>query len=705
MLPSLDAIFKPRSVAVIGASRAQQTISYQLLDMILAGAFTGPVYPVNPKSRVIHSIRAYPSVLDIPGGLDLGFVVVPKEHVLGVARECGDRGVKGLVVISAGFRETGDDGAALEDELLAVVRDAGMRMVGPNCMGVINTDPEVRLVGTFAPIKPLTGKVGFVSQSGAMGYGILDMLKSLGLGISKFASIGNKADVNGVDLLAYLGEDPATEIILMYLESFGDPFRFSSLAKEITQRKPIVVVKSGRTTAGALAASSHTGALASTDVSVDALFEECGVIRTNTIEEMFDIAMAFTSQPVPRGDRIAIVSNAGGPAILATDAAVREGMQLAEFTPATGHRLGAVLPEDSKVQNPLDLIAGATPELYRDVLDAVLSDPGVDSVLAIFAPTILLGEREFADAICQASSLHENKPVTVCAIGRRGLTRGLSKLRQHSIPTYSFPESAIYALAAMGRFRTISLRREGEIVRLDADREGAEAVLAPRRSAGPVWLSDSESRALVEAYGFASPATERVGDENDAVTAAERIGYPVVLKAELEGLSHKSDIGAVRVGLDDETAVRTAWKKMNQRLGEKGVADRVRAYVVQEMIEGGVEVILGVKRDGEFGHLVMFGLGGIAVEVLKDVTFKIAPVTEAEAHDMVKSIRGYPLLQGFRGQQPANIEYIVDSIRRVSQLVGDFKEVSEIDINPLVVYEDENRCRALDVRICIEPIG
>jgi acetyltransferase len=675
-----------------------------LLDSLLAGGFTGPVYPVNPKSRVIHSIRSYASVLDIPGGLDLAFIVVPREHVIGIAQECGERGVKGLVTISAGFREVGGEGVEREGRLMDVVRRHGMRMVGPNCMGVINTDPSMRLSGTFAPIQSLEGKVGFVSQSGAMGYAILDMLKSLGLGISKFASIGNKADVTGVDVLEYLGADPATEIILMYLESFGDPFRFSSLAREITRRKPIVAVKSGRTRAGAAAASSHTGALASADVSVDALFEECGVLRANTIEEMFDIAMAFTSQPVPAGDRVAIVTNAGGPAILATDAVVREGMAMAEFSPDTVKKLDVLLPEDTSARNPLDLIAGATPDLYRDVLDILLSDSGVDAVLAIFAPTILLGDQAFADAICHASSLHASKPVTVCAIGRRGLTTGLSKLREHSIPAYSFPESAIHALAAMSRYRTITLESEGSFPSFEADHDRAAAILAGVPDGRKTLLSDGDARGLLDAYGFTGPKTIHVAGLVEGEAAASDIGYPVVLKANLEGLTHKTDIGAVKISIGNQDELRESFAAMEAGFGKRGILDRLQDYIVQEMVEGGVEVIVGAKRDGEFGHLVMFGLGGIAVEVLRDVSFKIAPVSDTMAVDMVESIRGYPLLQGFRGRQPANLTYIKESIMRISRLVEEFKEIAELDINPLVVFEEKARCRALDVRVAVEPL-
>ncbi len=704
MLPSLDAIFKPKSAAVVGASRSRQTISYNLLDSILQGGFCGPVYPVNPNSRVIHSIRAYSSVLDIPGGLDLAFIVVPKELVLKVAEECGERGVKGLVVISAGFRETGEKGIERELKLIEIVRRNGMRMIGPNCMGVINMDPETNLTGTFAPIMPLVGKVAFASQSGAMGYAILDMMKSLGLGISKFASIGNNADVTGVDVLEYFGGDPATEIILLYLESFGDPFRFSSLAKVITRRKPVIAVKAGRTLAGARAASSHTGALASADVSVDALFEECGVIRSNTIEEMFDMAMAFTSQPIPEGDRIAIVTNAGGPAILATDAAIREGMRLAEFSKDTIRKLRAVAPEDSSMQNPLDLIAGATPDLYRDVMDVVLADEGVDSVLAIFAPTILLGDREFADAVVHASSRHPKKPVAACAVGRRGLTSGISKLREHSIPAYIFPESAIHALASMGKYREVTRRKEGRIVEFGADREAAGRLIVGRKADAPFMLPDQDARRVIEAYGFAMPKTIRAPGSGEAAAAAGKIGYPVVLKAELDGFTHKTDIGAVKVGIGNREELDSALAGMEKNFGNRGIRDRFESWVVQEMVEGGVEVIIGAKRDPQFGHLVMFGLGGIAVEVLRDVAFKIAPVTDEMASDMVKSIRGYPLLEGFRGRSPANLEYIKEAIMRISRLVEHFKEIEEIDINPLVVFEDRGKCRALDVRIAVRAL-
>jgi acetyl coenzyme A synthetase (ADP forming)-like protein len=652
----LDAIFRPSSIAVVGASRERGTLSYELLNKLLEFGFEGPVYPVNNRARVVHSIRAYASVLDIPGPLDLAVVIVPKEHVLQVVEECGERGVKGLVVISAGFKEVGGEGVDRERALVKAVRAHGMRIVGPNCMGVINTEKEVSMASTFASTMPLKGRVSFVSQSGAMGQIILDMLRELNLGISKFVSIGNKADVTGNDILEYLRDDPNTDVILMYLESFGDPFRFSALAKEITRKKPILVVKGGRTAAGARAAFSHTGAMASTDVTVEALFEECGVIRTGTIEEMFDLAMAFSAQPAPASNRLAIVTNAGGPAILATDRAVAEGMAMAELAENTVKAIREVASSEAAVHNPVDLVAQATPEAYGTTLRALLDDPGVDCALAIFAPTIVTSAEEFALAITAVSADFHDKAVTACAAGLKGLKQGFKQLQEHSIPAYRFPESAVRALATMARYRKMRERPEGVVKTFPLDMDRISKALAPYPVGDePVSIPDAASKELLRATGFEFPSEFLSGSAEEAVRSADDMGYPVVLKAILRGISHKSDIGGVFLDVETDDELRARYAQITDNLERLGHADKLQGVLVQQMITGGVEVILGVKRDDNFGHLVMFGLGGIAVEVLRDVVFRIAPISDRTAGEMVRAIRGLPLLQGFRGSPGADL--------------------------------------------------
>ncbi|MHC4778608.1 MAG: acetate--CoA ligase family protein, partial [Planctomycetota bacterium] len=644
-------------------------------------------------------------VLDIPGPLDLAIILVPKEYVLGVVDECGERGVKGLVVISAGFKEVGGEGVERERELVEKVRSYGMRMVGPNCMGVINTEEEVGMASTFAFTLPLKGRVGFISQSGAMGQIILDMLRELELGISKFVSIGNKADVTGNDILEYFRDDPNTDVILMYLESFGNPFHFSALAKEITRKKPIIVVKGGRTAAGARAAFSHTGAMASTDVSVDALFKECGVIRVGTIEQMFDVAMAFTSQPLPASNRLAIVTNAGGPAILATDRAVDEGLVLADLSDPTVEAIGDLASTEAALHNPVDLVAQATPDIYGPTLRALLSDPGVDCALAIFAPTIVTSAEEFARAITTVSAEFPKKSVAACAIGLQGLKKGFKELQEHSIPAYRFPESAVTVLAHLSRYRKMKERPEGVVKPFPLDSERIRKALAPYLgSADRVSLPDEVAKEVLAGVGFPFPGEALATSIEEAVAAAGRMGYPVVLKAILDGISHKTDIGGVFLDVESAEELKAKYAQLMENLDRRDCVDHLRGVLVQEMVTGGVEVILGVKRDDNFGHLLMFGLGGIAVEVLRDVVFRISPVSDRAAGEMVRSIRGVPLLEGFRGSPGADLSTIEDCIQMLSTFVEAFKEVDELDVNPLMVGRKRGDFRALDVRLSLRPL-
>jgi acyl-CoA synthetase (NDP forming) len=511
--------------------------------------------------------------------------------------------------------------------------------------------------------------------------------------------------VSGNDVLEYLRDDPDTDVILMYLESFGNPFRFSALAKEITRKKPIIAVKAGRTAAGARAASSHTGAMASTDVSVDALFEECGVIRTNTIEEMFDLAMAFAAQPLPRSNRIAIVSNAGGPAILATDMAEAEGLKLADFSADTVKAVREVASTEASLANPIDLVAGATPEVYATSLRAVLSDPGVDGALAIFAPTIITPSEGFARAITAASAGQPGKTVTACVVGLKGLRKGFKELQEHSIPLYRFPESAVRTMARMMRFRQWRERPEGSVRPFALDRARIEAALAPfRAERRAVLLPDAASKEVLAACGFRFPEEALANDAEEALAAARKIGWPVVLKAILEGVSHKTDIGGVMLDVETEEELRAKHAAMMENLAARGLTDRFKGVLVQKFLTGGVEVILGVKRDDSFGHLLMFGLGGIAVEVLRDVVFRIAPVTDRTAAEMVRALRGFPLLQGFRGSPGAHLPTIEECIQRLSRLVEACREIDELDVNPMIVGREAGDATALDVRIALRPL-
>jgi acetyl coenzyme A synthetase (ADP forming)-like protein len=695
----LHAILRPQSIAVIGASRHPNTIGYQVLDNLIRYGFTGPIYPVNPNAAVIHSMRAYPSVTAIPDAVELAILVVPKERVLDAAEECGRKGVKGLVVITAGFAEVGGEGEVREKALVEVVRRHGMRMVGPNCMGVLNGHPDFSMNATFAPTMPPYGPVGFISQSGAMGLSILDYAEELGIGIHQFVSVGNKADVSGNDLLEDWADDPEIRVILMYLESFGDARRFFRLARRVTRRKPIFVVKAGRTAAGARAASSHTAALAGADLAADALMEQCGVIRAQTVEELFDYAMAFPRLPLPRGDRVAIVSNAGGPGIVLADACESLGLRVCELAPATQAAIRALLPEEAAVRNPVDLIASATAETFRGVLGLVLQDPNVDAVIVSVAPPPLKGrEGDVAEGIVAAAASRREIPVLAVLLGRQGVAAGMRNLLRAGTPGYIFPESAARALAAMNRYRKWRERPEGAVLQFPADAPRVAGIVARATGEGREKLSEPEALEVLEAYGIPTVPWRRVTSEQEAVAAAREIGYPVVLKIVSRTIVHKSDVGGVVVGLGSEREVRDGYSRMLQRVQERA-GSAPDAVLVQQMIPGGRETIVGSTRDPRAGPLIMFGLGGVAVEALRDVVFRVQPLTDVDAREMVRAIRGLPLLEGVRGEPAVDMVALGEMLQRVSQLVGDHEAILEMDINPLVAFPD--RVLALDARFRI----
>ena len=694
---SLDAIFRPRSVAVIGASRTPQTIGREILANLVDLGFEGPVYPVNPHAASIGSIRCYPSIAKVPGPVDLAIVTVPRERVLRVAEACGRKGVKGLVVITAGFREVGKTGAALERRLEAIVKRHGMRMVGPNCMGVVNTHPEIRLNATFAAARPVRGNVGFVSQSGALGEAILADAVESGLGVSMFVSMGNKTDVSGNDLLEYWEGDADVEAILMYLESFGNPRRFTEIARRVTRRKPVVTVKAGRTTAGARAAVSHTGSLVALDAAAESLLEPCGVLRCSSMQEMFTLAQALAHQPVPRGGRIAIVTNAGGPGILCTDALVGAGLTLAELTPSTRRKLARAVPPEASTANPIDMIASADGPRYRRVLDIVRRDPAVDGIIAIFVSPIMIDALEVARAIASAS--RGTKPVLSVFMGKQRSDEGVALLRSHGVPVYRFPEDAAAGMTGLHRYGVLRDRPQGRAVRFRADARRARKAIASARTAGRKLLTTSEAFEVLAAYGFPLVSLRRARTAGEAVDAAGALGYPVVLKTAAESISHKSDVGGVRVDLRDGDEVVRAFREIVRRLPRRAAADGV---VVQPMVRGGREVILGMSRDPQFGPVMMFGLGGIFVELMRDVAVQLHPLTDLSARQMIERIEGYPILAGARGERPVDLDLVASCLLRLSQLVADLEDdLEEIDVNPLIVTERRDGSFVVDARMAL----
>ena len=712
----LGPLFRPRSVAVIGASRDRGAIGGAIFHNLISHDFEGPVYPVNPKARTVQSVAAYANIEAIPGEVDLAIIVVPARLVPEAVEACGRKGVKAVVVISAGFRETGDAGRALEQQVVATARRHGMRLVGPNCLGVLNTEPGVRLDGTFAPTFPPAGPVAFSSQSGALGLAILEYAAQLNIGISQFVSVGNKADVSGNDLLEFWEQDPGTRIVLLYLESFGNPRRFTRIARRVARTKPIVAVKSGRTRAGQRAASSHTGSIAGADAAVEALCRQSGVIRTDTMEELFDVAMLLAHQPIPAGHRVAIVTNAGGPGIMASDACETHGLEVPLLTEATMQRLREGLPPEAAVRNPVDMIASATPQAFERTVATVLADPNVDALLVLYVPPIVTTPLDVAQAIVRgvatarqaaAAEGRAPKPVLSCFMGTHGVSEGLSALHAGQVPSYAFPESAAIALSravAYARWRGVP---EGSFVEITADRARAERAIEAVRGRGGGWMEPAEVTELLSAWGLRQPSVAVASTEQEAATAAETMGWPVVVKLDSATITHKSEVGGVALDVRDADEVRSAFRGMRARLVGLGRAGEMRGVTVQPLVKDGVEMILGITRDSSFGPLVMAGLGGTLVEVLRDVSFRVAPLTDRDAREMVRELRGFPLLEGWRGAPPTDVSAYEDAILRVAALAEAHPEVIEMDLNPVRVMPAGGGVQVLDarVRVSAEPMA
>ncbi len=693
---TLDPIFSPRSVAVIGASRDPSSLGHALLHNLLSAELQGPVYAVNPRAEFVHSLPCYPDVSAIPGPVDLAVVLVPRAGVVEVVEECAAKGVRGVVVISAGFAETGPEGAELEHQLRETVRAADMRMIGPNCMGVINTDPAVCLNATFAPVPATRGSIGFVSQSGALGVAILNVAARLGVGLTQFASMGNKADVSGNDLLEYWENDPDTHVIAMYLESFGNPRRFAEIAKRVAQAKPILIVKSGRTAAGARAASSHTGAMAGADVTISAFLEQCGILRARSIEELFDLARAFDRCPLPAGNRVAIVTNAGGPGIMATDACVDLGLEIAELSSATRQTLTDFLPAAASVANPVDMIASATPDDYHRTLATVLADDGVDMAMAIFVTPMVGSPMDIVTEISRAATAAGNhKPVLAVMMATEEFYREIHG-RRDLPPVYAFPESAALALSHLERYAAWRRQPKESPPVFEVDDNRVEEILN-RTSEG--YLPPADALGVLDAYGIPAVDWRSAASAEEALELAAEIGYPVVLKAIAPELIHKSDVGAVALDLRNPEELGHALEGMDARLRRAGSPPE--GYLLQKLARGGHEVIFGISTDPRFGPLLMFGLGGKYVEVFRDVRFAVTPLSPPEARNIIHGIRGFQLLEGVRGDAAADLDLLAEILLRLALLAERHPRIQELDINPFLACSGPSRSKALDVRIRI----
>ncbi len=689
---SLRAIFAPRAIAVIGASRRPGGIGRAILDNLIAGGFDGPIYPIHPTASEIAGRPAYPVIGNVGAPIDLAVIAVPASEVAGVVAECAAAGVHAVVVISAGFAEVGDAGRADELRLRTLVRGAGMRMVGPNCMGVLST--ATRLNATFSPAVPPTGNISFATQSGALGLAMLDHARALELGIADFISMGNKADVSTNDVLAYWHDDPHTRVIALYLESFGNPRAFARLAPEVARRKPIVAVKSGRSAAGTRAASSHSAALASLDVGIDALFAQTGVIRVDTLEQLFDVAALLSSQPAPRGPRIGVVTNAGGPGILLADACDAQGLQLPRLAEATVRELRAFLPAQAGLGNPIDMIASAPPESFERAITLVGADPNVDAVVAIYVPPLITKPDEVAAAIARgAANVPRDKPIATVFMSASGTPALLSRGPRGAIPSYSYPENAAMALAAAARYEAWRARPTGERLRLARDREQAVRVWASEVRTSDGWVAFDDLARLLAIAGVRVAEHRTCAPEpRAAMEAARALGFPVVLKAIVPGLVHKTDAGGVALDLRDVDAVAAAAGDMRARLSPIG-------FVVQRQLARGVEAIVGVTSDPSLGPLLVAGIGGTAVELYKDVAFRVTPVTNLEARAMLDELRGRALLDGFRGAPAADRDALVDVLLRVGALVELLPELVELDLNPVIVAPPGGGAIAVDGRL------
>jgi acetyl coenzyme A synthetase (ADP forming)-like protein len=698
-IAAMEKFFQPCGIAVIGASRQRGSISGELFRNILETGFQGPVYPVNARANVVQSVAAYHSVLDCPGPVDLAFIVVPAPAVLPVARECAQKGVRALVVISAGFAEASQIGAQLQQELVEVCREAGMRLVGPNCMGIINTDPKVSLNGQFSPFKPSPGKIGFLTQSGALGIAIIDYASRLGLGMSTFVSVGNKADISGNDLIQYWESDENTNLILLYLESFGNPRKFARIAQRVGRKKPIIAVKGGRSAAGFRATQSHTGALvADSDVTVDALFRQAGVIRTDVLAEMFDVAALLTTQPVPKGDRVAIITNAGGAGILAADACEDLGLQVPELSPESQAVLKGFLSSAAGVRNPVDMVASASSSDYARAIRAVASDPNVDALIVIFIPPMALRPEEVASEILKATlELNGRIPILSTFMASHGAPEILSD-GQSRIPSYPFPEAAARALARAAQYGKWLATPKGNTPNFpDARREEAAAIVAHALRGGGRWLMPEETENLLGCYGVPLVKTLRAVTPEEAGRVALELGGQVALKAIVPGLVHKTEAGAVRLDLSGGDETRKAAAEMLKQVESAGL--KGTGFIIQPMVPSGIEMLVGVTHDPVFGPIVVCGAGGVLVELLKDVVVRITPLTDQDAREMIRSLKTFPLLSGYRGGPRYDIAALEQIILRVGALVEDIHEIGELDLNPVIVLPEGQGVSLVDARV------
>jgi acetyltransferase len=694
----LDGFFKPNAVAVIGASREEGKVGFSIVDNLVKASFPGPIYPVNPKASEIRGLQCFPDLNAVPGGVELAVLVIPPKACIPTLEACAAKGIQYAIIISAGFKEVGGEGAEIEKALRKRVRELGIRVVGPNCLGVIDT--KSRLNATFAAGMPPVGEIAFFSQSGALCTAILDWAIGNNVGFSKFISLGNKVDTSEVDFIQALAADPETRVIIGYIEGVENGQRFMQAARAASKVKPLVIVKSGGTAAGARAASSHTGTLAGSEKAFSAAFRQSGIIRAESIEELFNFARAFASQPIPRGPHLCIVTNAGGPGIIAADAVERSTVKMASLSPETVERLRKALPPVAALYNPVDVIGDAKEDRYQAALDAVAADPNVDGVLALTTPQAMTENEKFAEVVGQTAK-RTGKPFFTAFMGEASLEKARVVLRNHGIPQYPYPEPAVKTFEAMFRYRQWQEVTPAPPREYTVDKGRVALMILEARRVGREQLGEREAREVIAAYGLRLPQNVLARTVDEAVAAATRMGFPVALKIVSPDILHKTDVGGVRLNLKDADAVVRGFEAIDASVRRFFPNAAIQGIAVQEMVVGGKEVILGMTRDPQFGPLLMFGLGGIYVEVLKDVAFRVAPIGPDEAESMIREIRSFPLLRGVRGEKASDLAAVVDALCRLSQLCVDFPEILELDVNPLLVKPEGEGAVAIDARLAL----
>jgi len=691
----LEKLFNPKSVAIIGASTKELSIGNVITRNLLRYEYKGAIYPINPKAPEICGLKAYPSILDVPGEVDLAHFSIPSKFAPMAMDECGKKGVKFVIINSAGFKEMGEEGLALEKEVVARAKNYGIRVFGPNCQGIINSDPDVRAYCDFTFTFPDPGHVSIVAQSGGVGALFMQAIHDLGIGMRLYASNGNACDISIPEILEYYGDDEKTRVIILYVEGFADPKAFMNVARKVAAKKPILAMRAGRSEEGAKAAFSHTGGLVGVGLSTELIFKKTGILVFKDQEEMCQAAVAFATQPVPRGNRVGIITDTGGPAIIATDALVDAGMKLPPLSDRAKEYLKDRLYPEASIHNPIDVVATAQAPHWRAAMDALMEEDQVDSIYLNFVTPPFVDCESVAREMAEVSKQRKKPVICNYMTDKPQWTGTTAILKSGGIPCYDYPEMAAKALAALSRYNDMRTRETGEAVRFDdVDRGRAESILNAAKGAGRDVLSSSEVYELLGAYGIPSAGWRMAADAEAAANAAGEIGFPVVVKADSESIVHKSDVGGVAVDLKDAGAVKAAVEGMASKFGTEGLK-----FFVQQYLPGGREVIIGAKAEKGLGFTLMFGLGGVYVELMKDVSFELTPVTDVEARAMLTSIKSYPLLSGFRGAKGVNRDKLVEVLQRVSQLVTELPGIEEMDLNPVIAFE--NDVYVVDARIKI----